>query len=204
MVIRETRGGDLMNLQHADLSSVIAAAEDVASETRSTFGQLTASQLNWKPSAGGWSVAQCFDHLLTTNKGYFPIIESVLAGKKQTFWESMPFLPGLGGKLLINSLDPASTRKLKAPKRFAPAQSDIRDSILNDFIDQQEKLVEGMKATKHLNLEKIIVTSPAAAAITYSLMDAYRIIVVHEQRHFQQAKRVTEESGFKAASSGHL
>ena len=53
-----------------------------------------------------------------------------------------------------------------------------------------------MKATEHLNLEKIVVTSPAAAAITYSLMDAYRIIVVHEQRHFQQAKRVIQESGF--------
>jgi hypothetical protein len=28
------------------------------------------------------------------------------------------------------------------------------------------------------------------------LLDAYRIIVVHEQRHFQQAKRVTDERGF--------
>jgi hypothetical protein len=27
-------------------------------------------------------------------------------------------------------------------------------------------------------------------------MDAYRIIVVHEQRHFQQAQRVMEESAF--------
>jgi hypothetical protein len=27
-------------------------------------------------------------------------------------------------------------------------------------------------------------------------MDAYRLIVVHDQRHFQQAKRVTEESSF--------
>ena len=36
----------------------------------------------------------------------------------------------------------------------------------------------------------------ALAAITYSWMDAYQIIVVHEQRHFQQAKRVTEETGF--------
>ena len=51
-----------------------------------------------------------------------------------------------------------------------------------------------MKSTQHLNPERIIVTSPAASAITYSLMDAYRIIVVHEQRHFQQAKRVLEEA----------
>ena len=107
-------------------------------------------------------------------------------------------LPGLAGKLLIKSLDPASTRKLKAPKKFEPAQSDISGSVINDFVDQQDKIVEKMKATEHLDLEKIVITSPVAAAITYSLMDAYRIIVVHEQRHFQQAKRVTEESGFPA------
>jgi hypothetical protein len=53
-----------------------------------------------------------------------------------------------------------------------------------------------MKATEHLDLEKIVITSPVAGAVIYSLMDAYRLIVVHEQRHFQQAKRVTEETGF--------
>ena len=185
-----------MDFRQADLANLIAEANRVASDTKPTFGHLTASQLNWKPSADRWSVAQCFDHLLTTNKGYFPIIESVLAGKKQTFWESMPVLPGLAGKLLIKSLDPASTRKLKAPKRFEPAQSDVSSSVISDFIDQQEKLIEKMRATQHLDLEKIIITSPAAAAITYSMMDAYRIIVVHEQRHFQQAKRVAEERGF--------
>ena len=178
----------------ADLANLIAAANNIANEAKSTFGHLSPSQLNWKPSADRWSVAQCFDHLLTSNKGYFPVIEDVLAGKKRTFWERMPVLPGLAGKLLIKSLDPASTRKIKAPKRFQPAQSDISGSVINDFVDQQGKIVEKMKATEHLDLEKIVITSPVSAAITYSLMDAYRIIVVHEQRHFQQAKRVMEES----------
>ena len=179
-----------------DLPAVIIAANNVANDVRSTFGHLNPSQLNWKPSPERWSVAQCFDHLLTSNKGYLPIIDNVLAGYKRTFWQSMPVLPGLMGKLLIKSMDPASTRKVKAPKRFQPAQSDISGSVINDFVDQQKQIVEKMNATAHLNLEKIVITSPVAAAVTYSLMDAYRLIVVHEQRHFQQAKRVTEEAGF--------
>src|ERR1051325_9855243 len=125
-----------------DLPAVIDAANNVASEARSTFGHLTPSQLNWKPSAERWSVAQCFDHLLTSNKGYLPIIDNVLAGYKRTFWQSMPGLPGLMGKLLIKSLDPASTRKIKAPKRFEPAQSDISASVIDDFVHQQMKIVE--------------------------------------------------------------
>jgi hypothetical protein len=185
-----------MDIQKADLANLIAAANQVAEEARSAFSHLTPSQLNWKPAPERWSVAQCFEHLITTNKGYFPVVENVLAGRKRTFLESLPVLPGLAGKLLIKSLDPSSTRKIKAPKKFQPAQSDISASVINDFIDQQKRIVEKMKATGHLDLEKIVITSPVSAAVTYSLMDAYRIIVVHEQRHFQQAKRVTEESAF--------
>ena len=185
-----------MDYRTADLSSLITAVDQTAADAKSTFGHLSPEQLNWKPSPERWSVGQCFDHLLTSNKGYLPIIDDVLKGRKQSTWESMPLLPGLAGKLLIKSLDPASTRKIKAPKRFEPALSDISASVINDFVEQQAKLAEKMKATEHLNLEKIVITSPAAAAITYSLMDAFRIIVVHEHRHFQQAKRVTEETVF--------
>ncbi len=128
-----------MDYRTVDLPGVIAEVNNVANEARSTFGHLTPAQLNWKPFAERWSVAQCFDHLLTSNNGYFPIIDNVLAGYKRTFWQSMPVLPGLMGKLLIKSMDPASTRKVKAPKRFQPAQSDINGSVINDFVDQQQR-----------------------------------------------------------------
>jgi hypothetical protein len=187
-----------MDYLTAKLPDLITEANEVASETKSTFGRLTPAQLNWKPAPERWSVAQCFEHLLTTNKGYFPSIEGVIAGIKPTFWQRMPVLPGLAGKLLIKSLDPKSTRKIKAPKKFQPAQSDIRASVLDDFLDLQSKIVEKMKATEHLDLEKIIIASPVASAITYSMIDAYRVIVVHERRHFEQARRVTEEASFPA------
>ncbi|HEV8367721.1 MAG TPA: hypothetical protein VGQ39_07210 [Pyrinomonadaceae bacterium] len=85
---------------------------------------------------------------------------------------------------------------MKAPATFQPSSSALSDSIIDDFVTNQNRLTHSMEATKDLNLESIIITSPAASAITYSLMDAYRIIVVHEHRHFQQAKRVTEDVNF--------
>src|SRR5690349_2440679 len=128
---------------NAELDRLIRDAAAIAADVRASFGSLSSVQLNWKPSAERWSIAQCFDHLITSNKGYLPIIESVRAGTKQTrFVERLPVLPGLAGKLLIKSLDPASTRKLKAPKNFQPAQSDISASIIDDFVAQQEQLIE--------------------------------------------------------------
>lgn len=187
---------------NGELETLIRDAGAIADDARSSFGSLSASQLNWKPSAERWSIAQCFDHLITSNKGYLPIVESVRSGKKQTrFVERLPVLPGLAGKLLIKSLDPASARKIKAPKKFEPAQSEISATVISDFVAQQEQVMAGMKSTSHLDLEKIIVTSPALSIVAYSLMDAYRIIVVHEKRHLQQAKRVADEPAFLSQCS---
>ena len=186
---------------NSELPSLVSQAAAISHDAARVFGGLSKEQLNWKPGAERWSVAQCFDHLITTNSGYLPVIDDVLKGqKKSSIWQKLPFLPGLWGKLLIKSLDPAQTRKMKAPKKFQPAQSEVSGSIIHDFVNQQGQLLEKIKATANLDLERIVITSPAANLVTYSLMDAYRIIVVHERRHFQQAQRVTQESGFPTTS----
>jgi hypothetical protein len=42
----------------------------------------------------------------------------------------------------------------------------------------------------------IIITSPFASVMVYILLDAFRLIVAHERRHFAQAQRVMEADGF--------
>jgi hypothetical protein len=53
-----------------------------------------------------------------------------------------------------------------------------------------------MKATAELPIEESIITSVVSPVVTYSLLDAYRILVAHERRHFQQAERVMQMPGF--------
>ena len=183
--------------QLESLSELVSTINTITNEVKANFGKLSAQQLNWKPSVNEWGVAQCFDHLVTTNATYFPIFELVKNGeKKSTLWESIPWLPALWGKLLIHQLGPVYTRKMKAPKVFRPSSSAIDEDMVQRFIDQQNQLVTYIKAIENLDAEKTIITSPASKIVTYSVMDAYRIIVVHEQRHILQAKRVKDSEGF--------
>ncbi|HYO92567.1 MAG TPA: DinB family protein [Pyrinomonadaceae bacterium] len=185
------------NLKTGNLSALIAEAWRIRDEAKETFGPLSPAQLNWKRSPEEWSIGQCFDHLILTNRPYFPVFEKIAAGQQQTkLWERVPLLPGLFGKLVLGAVSPESARKVKARKGFQPAQSDVDGQIISRFAQHQDELLRLMKATEALETEKIIITSAISPVVVYSLLDGYRILVTHERRHFQQAERVMAAEEF--------
>jgi len=180
-----------------ELSKLIEEAHAITRETQELFGDLDSEQLNWKPSAEEWSVAQCFDHLIVTNTGYFPLIKKIVDGQhKPSFKERLPLLPRASGSIVLNAVQPEAQRKFKAVPKFQPSNSTIQGDIIANFHAHQEDVVKHMKMTDGLDLRKIIITSPVMSLMTYSLWDAYRIIVAHERRHMAQAKRVMDRPGF--------
>src|SRR5262245_7301368 len=119
---------------NAELSQLINDLNAVSDDAGSSFGRLTSQQLNWKPSPAEWSVAQCLDHLISSNAGFIPIIDTVHRGEyKQSFKERLPVLPRLFGSLVLNAVKPETKRKLKAGKPFQPSASEISTDIVGRF-----------------------------------------------------------------------
>ena len=104
----------------SELDKLIANLRMIADDARASFGNLSAEQLNWKPSAERWSVAQCFDHLVTANQLMLQSSESALAGAAGTVWQRVPVLPGIWGRMLIRSQTPGAGRKFTAPPKAQP------------------------------------------------------------------------------------
>jgi hypothetical protein len=189
-----------LDLLDQDLSAVLTEGRLLAAELDRSFGRLSGRQVNWKPSEADWSIGQCVDHLVISNRPYVPIIEAIVQGRKRTtLWERVPLLPRFFGPFIIKALHPDSPRKVQARKRFLPSRSAIDPGIVGTFLEEHGRLMTLMEATRGLEIDRITITSPILAAITYSVMDAYRIIVVHEQNHFVQARRVLESRGFPDA-----
>ena len=187
------------DLKARDLSTVLAEGRRLDDEATRAFGQFSPEQINWEPSEGEWSIGQCFDHLIRSDQAFVPIIEAILAGRRrQSAWERMPLLPSFFGRFLIRALRPDSGWKTMARPTFSPSRSQIAADIVGRFLEQQRRLLGLMEATRGLDLNGITITSPVSRVITYRLMDAYRIILVHEQNHVAQAKRVMEWPGFPA------
>lgn len=190
---------DYRNLSLADVEAELHA---VAHDTQSLFGHLDARRLNWRPNPASWSVAQCFDHLLSANREMFQAIDAATdRAHPPTIWQRLPVLPGVFGWLLIGSQMPEAKRKFAAPSKARPASSAIDRRIIERFVEHQREAAVRVRALEGRGVARAIMVSPFAAFITYSVLDGCRLIVTHERRHFEQARRVTLDFGFPSSGT---
>lgn len=180
------------------VAEVSDALTRLAHDAEARFGKLSAARLNWKPGHGAWSVAQCFDHLITTQTHYFPVLERLASGPvSPSVWERYSPFSRFFGRFLIRTLDPANARKTKTVSKSQPSASDLRGDVISRFAEHQRDLVGRLRALPtDLDLERVIITSPLSSVVTYSLDDCLTILVVHGRRHLGQAERVTTATGF--------
>lgn len=182
---------------NTNFSNLITDAKKISEIAKHTFGKLSTEQLNWKPNAKSWSIAQCFEHLIVTNNLYFPEIQKVIGGThRNNFFSKIPFSVDLIGILMKNALNPEQKRKMKTFKIFEPAASDVSPTIIEDFAENQRKLIEMIEAAKDFDVRKIKIAEPLSVALNLRLDDAFEILVMHEKRHFLQAERVLETGNF--------
>ena len=173
---------------------LIQKLEEISSTIQAEFGTLNLSQLNWKANPNAWSIGQCIDHIIVSNEQYFPAFEKVITGKyKMTFWEKNNPLTSYTGNQMIKTLGPVVVKKFQSPKLFLPSQSSIKQSIIDSFIEHQNKLIKYFTLLSDSKFEKTVITSPVAALLTLKLKDAMTILTVHEERHLDQMKRIKSQ-----------
>ncbi len=178
------------------IRNVTGELRKIVEDARASFGSLSNEQLNWKPPADSWSVAQCLDHLIKTNEQFYPEFEKLASGnRKNTFWQSYSPFTGPGGRWLVNTIK-NDAKKVKAPSKDVVPPSDIPADIVERFTENISDVASKIEACSSADLKKTVVSSPFASVLTYTLDDAYTVVVEHSKRHIRQAKRVMEMPGF--------
>jgi len=179
-----------------ELNNLTGELQTISADAQKTFGNLSPAQINWKPGADGWSVGQCFEHLIKTNSLFFIELEKIASGtRKNSFLENYSPLSSFFGNLLVNSLQ-KDARKFKAPSPAIVPPSEIDANIIEQFAAHQAEVIEKIKGTETADWQKTVITSPFMKLMTYKLADGFRVVVEHERRHFRQAGRVLQAEGF--------
>jgi hypothetical protein len=183
------------------LSTVTAETDKNSDVARTLTSELTEAQLNWKPSADQWSIAQCLEHLTVATNEFEKYFRAALqqARKKWPVTSSPRYKPSILGGWLAKQVSPEAPRKVTAPKIFRPADSSNIAEALEQFVNQQARFLDFVRESAGIDYNKTRLRSPVTPLIRYSLADAFVITVLHGQRHLAQARRVREMPEFPKA-----
>ncbi|MCW5960517.1 MAG: DinB family protein [Pyrinomonadaceae bacterium] len=175
---------------------VVADLQNVADQIQKAFGEFSAAQINWKPAAESWSVGQCLEHLIKSNELFYGEFDKIAEGtRRQSFLENWSPLSGFFAGLLIRSLK-NDGKKYKAPTQAIVPPSEIDPNIVEIYAAHNAERIQKIRKSASADWTKIVVTSPFLKIMTYRFDDAMTVMIEHDRRHFRQAKRVVESSGF--------
>jgi len=163
----------------------------ITDEVMREFGSLTPLQINYKPNAKVWSIAQNIEHLIKVNDSYLPVLKKISTNTHQTpFMGKIKWWAKICGKFILKSVDPERSKKIKTFPIWQPAISDSAESLLDDFLENQQSLINQVKANADAINQGIVIGSPANANIVYPMSQALDIIINHAKRHIAQAKEM--------------
>lgn len=189
-----------MDYTTLSLDEVRRSLDDTSREAQVTFGALTARQLNWRADARAWSVAQCFEHLCTSNQLMVDAARHALSHPPK-LRQRLPFLPGFFGHQLVRSQSPQTARKMKTGAVATPTESAIDAGVIDRFLAGHRDRAAWLHSLDPAIAERTIMISPFMGIVVYSVLDGCRLMAAHDRRHFEQARRVTQAAGFPGADT---
>jgi hypothetical protein len=157
----------------------------------STGSSLDDAALHLQPPAGGWTIAQIFEHMRIADSSYvdgcLPKAIAKAQGKAKKPWK-----PSLFGGWLRRAL--ANFQKpLPAPKIYRVAGVP-RGDVVEAWLAGVRKLRALIESADRLDLNTRL-SSPVSKLIRISLGDALAIPVVHSHRHLGQVERTRKALG---------
>ena len=168
--------------------------EQIAADADALASPLTDAQCAWQPAPESWSVAHCLDHLNATARSYLPVLdEGVADAIRRGLYSPGPYTYNWIGRGFVWIMEPPVRVRAKAPKPFQPAPSRPRHAIMAAFRAYQVQYVDRLRQASGLDLAHARVSSPAARWLRMPLGSAFALMVAHERRHLEQARRVIRQ-----------
>src|SRR5262249_2242145 len=91
----------------ADLTAITDALDGGDQNAGGLVADLDHDQFNWQPATGGWSIAQCLDHLTRANGVYLDALRAGAADARTAqFVRRGPIRPGILSRLFIRVIGP--------------------------------------------------------------------------------------------------
>jgi DinB superfamily len=155
---------------------------------------LPAAVFEKQPKNGGWSAAQCLEHLNFYGHHYLPAIqESIEQALKKRSKPFEKFKSGWLGdyfyRLMLPNTEGGIKSKMKSPKNAEPQKQPNAQKVVAEFIEQQEILLNLIEKARAINIGKVRAPISLSPLIRLKLGDIFLFYDAHHQRHILQLER---------------
>ena len=136
-----------------------------------------------------WNILECLEHLNLYGNFYLPEIEEKIKNSKTT--KEVEFKSGFLGNYFANSMLPKKKlNKMNTFKDKNPLNSDLTKDVINEFLNQQIKLLDLLNKSRHVSLNKVKISISISWLIKLKLGDTLQFYINHMIRHMKQIQRI--------------
>ena len=176
-----------------DIAAVFAELNETSRSAEALLSAYSASQLLGR-HPGGWSAAQCLEHLAKTNLLYSNAMrDAVKAAVHLARHERRgPIRPGWFARKFIERMEAGSTSKFRAPDSIVPAPEADPRIAMREFLSAQRALINLLTEAQGLDLNAIRFKNPFVPWLRFSVGAGFKVVAAHNRRHIEQARRTAD------------
>lgn len=176
-----------------DIEAVLAELNETSRSAEVLFSEYASNQLVGR-QPGGWSVAQCLDHLAKTNLLYSYSMRDAVAPAMHVVRHDRkgPIRPGWFARKFIERMEAGSPSKFRAPDPVVPPPEADPRVALRDFLRAQRALVNLLAEVRKLDLNAIRFKSPFVPWLRISVGAGFKLVAAHNRRHLAQARKIAD------------
>lgn len=175
----------------AFIADLYQRTETVLEKAIRQYQNLDEASLNFSTRSNSWSIAEVLSHLNSYGNYYLPKMEAVLQQPHELSLRA--YTPSWLGSYFINMMDAnRSSKRYKAAKQHQPVVNDAYSEVAQ-FINQQERMLKCLKAFETVDISRTRIAISIAKFIKLNLGDLLSFLVMHNERHVAQIKRIQRE-----------
>jgi len=172
------------------LAALHATVADLRTTVQTEFAPLSLALLNQRLAPTSWSILECLAHLNAYSCYYNDAFARALARPAAAPVAYMEVTYSWLGRKSIAMMHPTNLNKQKALKRLNPLGSQLGSEVLAEFDQHQAQLLALLAQARQADLNRSAVPVEFFRLLKLRLGEALEFVVVHQQRHVQQAQRV--------------
>ena len=145
----------------------------------------------WKPTPQRWSVGECAEHIVRTERSLFETAKQALAAPENPEWAEKT----KDKSDFIERVMPDRTGRAQAPQEVRPTDGLTKDQVMDQFRATREDLAKLME-DQTLPLKSHTVEHPFPV---FGTLNAYQWIIyvpLHTIRHSKQIEEVKATAGY--------